>query len=175
MKINEKDKKRHIGQLAPSPLLYCLPVARTDIDCLVRGYHHQLHTFILEICLFDFSWQTLRVRVFGWDVFQQMYLRCFYVRELVLLQSNLIFPQTWQVVSLPIQMCLPILTQWPKLSLLVTYILYIFCCWKGHQIKGQPIYNVRIHNVTFSLSKELRPLSWRRLQVGQAVRDKSKS
>ena len=70
-------KKRHIGRLARPPLLYCLPVARTDFDCLVRGYHHQLHTFTLEKPLFDFLWQSLWVIVFGQGIFEEMYFALF--------------------------------------------------------------------------------------------------
>ena len=147
----KKIKKRTYWPTSTSPLLYCLPVARTDIDCLVRGYHHQLHTFTLEKCLFDFYGKLEGSKFLDEEYLSKCILRRFYVRELVLFH---IFPQTWQVVSIPIQMCLPIWTQCivlilaNKLSLLLTYI---FHCWKGHQIEGQPIYNVRIHNVTFSL------------------------
>ena len=73
----KKIKKRTYWPTSTSPLLYCLPVARTDIDCLVRGYHHQLHTFTLEKCLFGFLWQALRVRVFGWEIFEQTYFALF--------------------------------------------------------------------------------------------------
>ena len=151
-----KKIKKTYWPTSTSPLFYCLPVARTDIDCLVRGYHHQLHTFLLEKCNFDFLWQALSVNVFGWEIFEQMYFALF-LRQRTCVAPIKLDISTNLTASVPTNPNVFANTNtmaetFPSPDL---HILFIFHCWKGHQIKDQPIYNVRIHNVTFSFIKRI--------------------